>query len=247
MTAPFLARLLGTRKGRSGFPNISDTDSKASVAISMHMLEQLELVREADSEGQSAGALLEREVADHLKAELPKLDASRNWLVTQGTRELADFRQYEHIAELRRLIDEDHTGTLSITIGGRYDYQIKPDVTVGLTVPGGDVWLHASISCKLTLRSDRAQNVRQEAATIIRHRRGRQPHIVAVTAEPLPTRLASIARGTGDIDTLYHVALPELIAAVDTTGTSEQQTALEELVSQDRIFDFDRLAPTLLI
>ena len=53
--------------------------------------------------------------------------------------------------------------------------------------------LHASISCKLTLRSDRAQNARTEALTFIRDRNGRTPHIVLVTAEPVPSRLATIA------------------------------------------------------
>ena len=51
-----------------------------------------------------------------------------------------------------------------------------------------------------------------------RSRRGRLPHIVAVTAEPLPTRLASIAMGTGDVDAVYHVALEELVQAVGSTG-----------------------------
>lgn len=37
--------------------------------------------------------------------------------------------------------------------------------------------LHASISCKWTLRSDRAQNARAEALNLIRNRKGRVPHI----------------------------------------------------------------------
>jgi len=41
--------------------------------------------------------------------------------------------------------------------------------------------LHASISCKWTLRSDRAQNARTEALNLVRNRKGKLPHIVVVT------------------------------------------------------------------
>jgi hypothetical protein len=75
--------------------------------------------------------------------------------------------------------------------------------------------LHASISCKWTLRSDRAQNARSEALNLIRNRKGHLPHVVIVTAEPLPSRLASLALGTGDIDCVYHFALAELLLAVE--------------------------------
>nr|VFJ54121.1 MAG: NgoMIV restriction enzyme [Candidatus Kentron sp. DK] len=56
-------------------------------------------------------------------------------------------------------------------------------------------FLHASISCKWTIRSDRSQNTRTEALNLIRNRKGPLPHIVAVTAEPLPMRIASLALG----------------------------------------------------
>lgn len=79
---------------------------------------------------------------------------------------------------------------------------------------GGKPILHASISAKWTMRSDRAQNSRTEALNLIRNRKGRLPHIVVVTGEPLPSRLASLAFGTGDIDCVYHFALYELIDAV---------------------------------
>ena len=36
--------------------------------------------------------------------------------------------------------------------------------------------------------------------SMIRNRKGHLPHIVVVTAEPMPNRLASLALGTGDID-----------------------------------------------
>src|ERR1035438_2137764 len=72
---------------------------------------------------------------------------------------------------------------------------------------GGLPILHASISCKWTIRSDRVQNARSEALNLIRNRKGRLPHVVVVTGEPLPSRLSAIALGTGDIDCVYHFAL----------------------------------------
>ena len=51
---------------------------------------------------------------------------------------------------------------------------------------GGKPLLHASVSAKYTMRSDRAQNSRTEALNLIRNRKGHLPHIVVVTAEPMP-------------------------------------------------------------
>ena len=68
-----------------------------------------------------------------------------------------------------------------------------------------------------------------------------------MTAEPFPSRLASIARGTGELDGVYHVALNELVEAVEVGGTTEQRRTLAELITQERLFDFAQLAPTLAI
>jgi hypothetical protein len=107
--------------------------------------------------------------------------------------------------------------------------------------------MHAAVPCKWTLRSDRAQNIRHEAVVLIRHRRGRLPHITPVTAEPLPTRLASLARGTAEVDAVYHVALDELVAACEVAGTAEQIDALGELIGHNRLRDLSTLTSTLSI
>lgn len=97
--------------------------------------------------------------------------------------------------------------------------------------------IHASISCKLTMRSDRAQNSRSEALNLIRNRKGKTPHIVVVTAEPLPSRLSSLALGTGDIDCVYHIALPELLEAVKEFGGDDSQESLKIMVDGGRLRD----------
>ena len=111
----------------------------------------------------------------------------------------------------------------------------------GSTQNNRDSIVHAVISCKWTLRSDRAQNARSEALNIIRNRKGRTPHIVVVTGEPTPSRLASLALGTGDIDTIYHFALYELISAINNSGNSEAQNILETLISGERLRDISDL------
>jgi len=100
---------------------------------------------------------------------------------------------------------------------------------------------HASISCKWTIRSDRSQNTRTEALNLIRNRKGKTPHISCVTAEPMPTRLASLAMGTGDIDCVYHMALRELIASVKESGNEDQGDMLDTLVDGKRMRDISDL------
>lgn len=108
-------------------------------------------------------------------------------------------------------------------------------------------FLHASISCKLTMRSDRAQNSRAEALNLIRNRKGRVPHIAVVTAEPLPSRLSSLALGTGDLDCVYHAALPELIAAVNSVGSDDSRESLRIMVDGKRLRDISDLPLDLAI
>ena len=68
---------------------------------------------------------------------------------------------------------------------------------------------------------------------------------MVVTNEPLPSRLASLALGTGDIDCLYHCALYELMAAVREYGEENNRDdiveALENLVEGKRLKDISDL------
>ena len=109
---------------------------------------------------------------------------------------------------------------------------------------GGKPLLHASVSAKWTMRSDRAQNSRTEALNLIRNRKGHLPHIVVVTGEPLPSRLASLALGTGDLDCVYHFALYELLEAVREYGANGREDiveTLENLIDGKRLKDISDL------
>ncbi|MCA9773958.1 MAG: restriction endonuclease [Myxococcales bacterium] len=121
-----------------------------------------------------------------------------------------------------------------------------------LNVPIARNILHASISCKWTMRSDRSQNSRTEALNLIRNRKGRAPHITVVTCEPLPSRLASIAMGTGDVDCTYHAALHELASSVADLRIADprladQKEMLDTLVEGRRLRDISDLPLDLAI
>jgi len=189
------------------------------------------------------------------------------WTFTtaQGPLGIASYEQYHHLAELQHIY-ETHP-EVEAALGS--DYLIKPDIVVGrapvpdaeinsqqVILPEGTAMahrtpfraaintttiLHASVSCKWTMRSDRGQNTRTEALNLIRNRKGRNPHIVAVTFEPWPSRLASIAMGTGDIDCTYHGALPELRAAVAQAQAEDAEEILNILVEGRRLRDISDL------
>ncbi len=192
----------------------------------------------------------------------------------RGSREqpaagISSFEQYSHLNDLA--IAASKSRALAAALGN--DYLITPD-TVILRHPepdatlnrprtlvsknvatlaslraknGGSPLLHASISCKWTLRSDRAQNARSEALNLIRNRKGRLPHIVVVTGEPLPSRLASLALGTGDIDCVYHFALHELRETLSHLPYPDAQEALAIMIDGKRIRDIADLPLDLAV
>lgn len=192
---------------------------------------------------------------------------------TPTKKSIAEFEQYEHLATLQRVLME--RPELKAALGE--DYRITPDILVGryplsddeinenTTVISGDdpfcqltplratnrveprCILHASISCKWTMRSDRAQNIRTEGLNLIRNRKGHTPHIAAVTAEPLPSRLASLALGTGDLDCVYHFALPELQIAVAEKGSSGDKELLLAMIDGRRLRDISDLPLDLAV
>jgi len=129
---------------------------------------------------------------------------------------------------------------------------LKPnDLNANLTplriVNSDKLILHASISCKWTIRSDRSQNSRTEGLNLIRNRKGHTPHIVIVTGEPYPQRIASVALGTGDIDCVYHFALRELMIAVEKLNNESVTDLMETLVQGNRLRDISDLPFDLAI
>jgi len=194
-----------------------------------------------------SGRPLETAVALDLGRDLAGQASSRSMSVLDTPGDVSNFAQYSHL----KRVDELSKGSpeLRVTLGT--DYLIKPDVVVTLPGRPGELpFLHAVISCKWTIRSDRVQNIRHEYNLLVRHRRERLPHLVTVTAEPMPSRLAAIARGTGEVDATYHIAfhaLDDSLNHLADNGTlpAEQLEAWKEAVGQGRVRPYSELAATL--
>ena len=107
--------------------------------------------------------------------------------------------------------------------------------------------LHAVISCHWTVRGPPDERRSVDVLNLFHNRRGSTPHIMAVTFEPLPARLASLALGTGDLDCMYHVALHELLEAIDEVGSSDHKEAIQSLVQGRRLRDISDLPLDLAV
>ena len=225
--------------------------------------------------GQTLGKQFELLTMEYLQNTFPYLQnlCPGKWSILQlgnnNRLKTSDFEQYEHLAYLNELTSEN--AQLAAALGN--DYLVAPDVVIYRDLyedkeinsieyivdkniskmadlrkqNGGKPLLHASVSAKYTMRSDRAQNSRTEALNLIRNRKGHLPHIVVVTAEPMPNRLASLALGTGDIDCVYHFALYELVRAVKEVGSEDAVEILETLVQGKRLKDISDLPLDLAV
>jgi hypothetical protein len=71
--------------------------------------------------------------------------------------------------------------------------------------------------------------------------------VVAVTAEPLPTRIAALALGTGDLDCVYHFALPELKKTIEEIDNQDQLDMLNTMIEGRRLRDISDLPFDLAI
>lgn len=189
----------------NGVATNADKDSVISVMIAKGIAEQLMAETNERVAGQTAGASFEMLTMEFVKRTFPQLQHLRpgNWEVLKlGNRsrtKTSTFAQYEHLAYLTELTKANRK--LSAMIGN--DYMVAPDIVVyrnlcsdeeiNATEPivndtvcryadlreknGGKAILHASVSAKWTMRSDRAQNSRTEALNLIRNRKGHLPHI----------------------------------------------------------------------
>lgn len=257
--------LQGPLVASAGVPSVADSSNRKSIAIAKRFVASMGAVRTTTTRqaGQTSGGEFENIVGSFIEETFLQLGHLRpgTWQIITNPGAIGQFEQYQHLEELAALITE-HPKYKS-SIGG--DYLIKPDLVIArfpepdgtLNTTKGSVVsgffpahsplrqtnntraiLHASISCKWTIRSDRSQNTRTEALNLMRNRKGTVPHAVAVTAEPLPSRIGSIAYGTGDLDCIYHIALPELLqACID----EEDDQDIRALIDGRRLRDISDL------
>ena len=258
-----------------GIPSNADSSSKLSVNIAKGIADLLMAETHDKAVGQTSGAKFEQINMDFLSNTFPHLQNLRpgRWHIAKlGNRnsiKTSSFSQYEHLEYLNQLTKSD--ARLAASMGN--DYMVAPDVVIYREpeedeaintnniivddsiclqsdirkVCGGLPILHASISAKWTMRSDRAQNSRTEALGLIRNRKGHLPHLVVVTGEPMPARLASLALGTGDIDCVYHFALYELVKSVESIQAEDSMELLNILIKGKRLKDISDLPLDLTV
>jgi hypothetical protein len=260
----------------NGVASNADGGQVASVQIAASIANALGAHEGKKLAGQTAGLRFERSVERFLKRTFGSGHSGLRpgtWEVeciqSRSALVIAQYEQYSHLADIRKIAKENPD--LAAAIG--LDYAVASDIVVarlpesddailaaGLDVTSGQAsasplckanndrpLMHASVSCKWTIRSDRAQNSRFEALNLIRSRKGRVPHIVVVTGEPTPSRLSSLALGTGDMDCIYHFALPELVKAVGDLGQSEAIALLNIMIEGKRLRDIADLPLDLSI
>ncbi len=255
------------------FPSNADGDSQTSIAIARAIFDQIQTEATLGGRlaGQISGSKFEQITRSFVQETFTTLKALRpgKWDFNPKKRAIFRFEQYHHLAELSEVAAKNPE--IAVLLGS--DYVITPDVLVvreaepdEIINPGELIVddtvalrsslrqrnnalpiLHASISCKWTLRSDRAQNARSEALNLIRNRKGRLPHIAVVTGEPLPSRLASLALGTGDLDCVYHFALTELITGVQNLGIEDSANLVKIMVDGKRLKDISDLPLDLAV
>lgn len=185
---------------RAKVPNIADKISKRSIEVAQGILTRMGFPPCPDPPvGQKAGALFELLTRDYLQKAFQLIQHLRpgEWTFSVHGN-VTVFDQYEHLTDLSVVLAQ-HPG-LRATLG---DYLVTPDIVVrrspvsdqqinqeATVVQGGIASLtplrasnfpnprpilHASISCKWTIRSDRSQNARTEGLNLIRNRKG-NPH-----------------------------------------------------------------------
>jgi len=257
-----------------GVPSIADKGQKFSKLVSILLLPKLGQSSEANkSSGQHSGHAFEGICLEYIQSCFNRLEHLRKgkwncFHVTSRKSGISEFEQYRHLHELKELSVQ--YPDLATALGN--EYAIAPDIIISREpFEDGEInhcdrlvddavsrlspfrkanndtaLLLASISCKWTLRSDRAQNARSEALNLIRNRKGRCPHIMVVTAEPTPSRIASLALGTGDLDCVYHFALKELREAILESENDEALQLLDIMIDGKRLRDIADLPLDLL-
>jgi hypothetical protein len=276
VTAPFAVDLCGYRSGNEN-PSTSDNNDRLSVEWGRALFEELGVQPDAPevagvgsvmeskvahhlaslrpdlviANSRSAGDF---EQYSHLKV---FRDFSRAYETPSGDLidRLADLRDATLDAGNRSLIEaalrasvtaRENSALVAVLLEAMPEESLlKIDITVASPAPAGRLLI--ALSSKWSLRTDRAQDCISQGAKLVNQRRGQMPHYAVLTMEPRPAMLRLIASGSGAVDCVYHLALPELRRAAETIerrrggGAWGPRHTLERLVAQRRVRDYDEL------
>ena len=261
---------VGKRHGLQ-YPNFADGTNRTSCRIAWEIVERLQSVNTSQPlSGQTTGARFKSITASFIEEAFHLLRLTRPGSWSFSTKfAISRFDQHEYLEGLEKI--ESLAADRPLKSFPDEEYILKPDIVIGRQritneeivreeeivvndyhIANLTSWrdentssphalFHAGISCKWRIRSDGTKNSYVSALNLIRNRKGRLPHIAVVTAEPLPTRLAAIALGTGDVDCVYHFALHEMRAAIEEIDNEDQMDMLNIMIQGKRLRDISDL------
>jgi len=256
----------------AGVPSIADKGITSSMELAQGILARMRFPLSPNPpHRQRVATLFELFTRDYLEEALDSIHHLRpgEWIISMYE-DAPIFDQYEYLYQQAQALRRyprlcatlKHRLLMPSILMARWpilDQEVNRDASIvrgeiaGLTslrtnsFPEPKSILHAGIFCRWTLQGDRGQNAQIGILNLIRNRKGNLPHVVAVTAEPLPTRIASLALGTGDLDCVYHFALPELMEAIREIDNEDQMDMLKTLVEGRRLRDISDLPFDLAI
>lgn len=280
MTAPFAATLCGYRQngnpstsdnndqgsiewGRELFGElgvVSNTPEVVGVGtvVERHTVEHLQSLR-SDLDTRSSRRALEFEQYAHLAvfrtfaqayrgpAEPFMTAVDHHALTISDPVALRFLRQAAAASDARA--QKDHELVLQLVDTMPEESLLKVDITVA--DKSSPPRMLIGLSSKWSLRTDRAQDCVSQGSKLVSLRRGHMPHFGVLTMEPRPAMLRLIAYGSGSVDCVYHLALPELRRAAATLEARRKtrwkpRADLERMVSQGRLRDYDDLVREVL-
>jgi len=264
-----LIEVLPSENRELTYPNFADESSSASRKIAWGILCRLDAVNASQPRSrQIYGSRFEMITATFVEESLQQLQHARPGYWSYVTRLSSPHSdQSDHIEHSEQPVDSPNAFPLELESDD--EYVLTPDIIVGrrpilgeesisdgMMVAEGDQFtrptppsatryayqhLHASISCRWKIHRNPSHRSYILASNRVRNGIGRFPHISVVTAEPLPTRIAAIALGTGDVDCVYHFALHEMRSAIEEIDNEDQLDMLNIMIEGKRLRDVSDL------
>ena len=223
-----------------GLPSSSDPTSRISVEIGLAMAEAAGATADlARLDGPRAGVEFERRTVRFIEAALTYVNelTQADWRVEAGS-SITEFARYDHLNGVRQAAAEDNQPAAVLYD----DYSLAPGAFVGCRLKShqqaspGSVVLSGVVACKWMIPRD----FDQRAIDLLRCPEVPGTRVAVVTAEPLPSRITSIAIGT-ERPCVYHVALKELQDVLARMRWYESREVLDIMVDQGRLRDILQL------
>lgn len=264
-----LIEVLPSENRELTYPNFADESNSASRKIAWGILCRLDAADASQPRSrQIYGSRFEIITATLVEESLQQLQHARPGYWSYVTRLLSPHSdQSKHIKNSERTANSPNAFPLELESDD--EYVLTPDIIVGRKPISGEEnishgmmvvddvhfarptppsathyayqHLHASISCRWKIHCNPSHRSYILASNRVRNGIGRFPHIAVVTAEPLPTRIAVIALGTGDVDCVYHFALHEMLAAIEEIDNEDQMDMLKIMLEGKRLRDISDL------